>query len=331
MQSWIIVSGDLVEALSSRRGLASLSPRRPVGPRTQPARVEHHRAAPRPHDDQRPRLGRDQKGCRSARNGSVSWMPTRSSRRRYPRRGPPSCRRSRAGSSWLPAAPPTPCSSARPRVRLPRVSVRCASRRDGTRRRSGAPFIPATLTLSREAGAAPTLVVDGSDSGPVRLHSAFTGISAGELRGLSASEPALCLRRSSDDLTIHLRLAAGARRCPRRARGRGGSAPPRPSRIRGLRRGGSPGLTPASGREERRRSRSPRRGLPSAGRSSEVALHGADESPERRDGLRSTPSASLPVRRPQLGATQWRPGNACRSIRAAGPLPSSARPCCSPS
>ena len=201
MQTSIISSAAISSRRFEWRGLASLPTRRPVGPRTQPACVEHHRAAPRTHDDQRPRLGsvrREPIGQEWV--GQLDADPVLA--KEIP---PPWAAILSALAGWLILAASRTSYPVffreTPRPAPPRVgSLRVAARRDSEV--SGAPFIPATLTLSREAGAAPTLVVDGSDSGPVRLHSAFTGISAGELRGLSASEPALCLRRSSDDLTI---------------------------------------------------------------------------------------------------------------------------------
>lgn len=79
---------------------------------------------------------------------------------------------------------------------------------------------PATLDRDTGVGTG-ELRIQGSRPVPVRLHSAFTSVDVGELRGLRSSEPALRVRAADDDLTLgfssrrerdatYARLAAGA-------------------------------------------------------------------------------------------------------------------------
>ncbi len=85
---------------------------------------------------------------------------------------------------------------------------------------SGSPTQPATLDRDTGVGTG-ELRVHGGQPVPVRLHSAFTSVDVGELRGLGSSEPALRVRAADDDLTLgfasrrerdatYARLAAGA-------------------------------------------------------------------------------------------------------------------------
>ena len=62
--------------------------------------------------------------------------------------------------------------------------------------------VPATLSFgSAEPGAA-DLSISGARPVPVRLHSAFTAVDVGVLHRLGASEPALRVRSEDDDLTL---------------------------------------------------------------------------------------------------------------------------------
>lgn len=92
---------------------------------------------------------------------------------------------------------------------------------------SGSPTQPGTLDRDTGVGTG-ELRVQGSGPVPVRLHSAFTSVDVGELRGLRSSEPALRVRAADDDLILgfasrrerdatYARLAAGAQP-PARAR-----------------------------------------------------------------------------------------------------------------
>ena len=92
---------------------------------------------------------------------------------------------------------------------------------------SGSPTQPGTLDRDTGVGTG-ELRVQGSGPVPVRLHSAFTTVDVGELRGLRSSEPALRVRAADDDLILgfasrrerdatYARLAAGAQP-PARAR-----------------------------------------------------------------------------------------------------------------
>jgi hypothetical protein len=58
-----------------------------------------------------------------------------------------------------------------------------------------------TLDLAAGSGTANLRIVGGRPI-PVRLHSAFTSVDVGELRGLGSSEPALRVRAADDDLTL---------------------------------------------------------------------------------------------------------------------------------
>jgi hypothetical protein len=66
---------------------------------------------------------------------------------------------------------------------------------------NGARRHPGTLELE-EGSATAELRLTGARPIPVRLHSAFTDVDVGELRGLSSSEPALRVRAADDDLTL---------------------------------------------------------------------------------------------------------------------------------
>ena len=71
--------------------------------------------------------------------------------------------------------------------------------------REAAPSNPRTqpATLDRDTGVGTAeLRVQGSRPVPVRLHSAFTSVDVGELRGLRSSAPALRVRAGEDDLTL---------------------------------------------------------------------------------------------------------------------------------
>jgi len=68
--------------------------------------------------------------------------------------------------------------------------------------------VPATLSFNNAEPGAADLAMSGFRRVPVRLHSAFTAVDVGVLHRLGASEPALRVRGDDDDLT----LAFGSRR-----------------------------------------------------------------------------------------------------------------------
>jgi hypothetical protein len=71
----------------------------------------------------------------------------------------------------------------------------------GTPGSNGARQHPGTLQLEEGSGTA-ELRLAGTRPIPVRLHSAFTSVDVGELRGLASSEAALRVRAADDDLTL---------------------------------------------------------------------------------------------------------------------------------
>ncbi len=203
MQSWIIVSGDLVEALPSSAGsyryrlvdtsapgpsLIIWSPvERPLGPATVSGYVSGGYGGVAPGQEWVGQLAAEAVLAQenpppweAIAAALAGWFVLTASHLSYP-----------------------VFFRERPRPAPRRVgSLRVAVRRDTGA--PGAPFTPATLMFEPESGAAVTLTMDGSGSSPMRLHSEFTGISVGELRGLSTAVPALRLRRPSEDLTIRL-------------------------------------------------------------------------------------------------------------------------------
>lgn len=201
MQSWVIVSGELHDEAVSSPGLhryrltdegapnAFLEVRSPValelGPATVSGRIEGGRDGVPAGYAWSARLNADPKLASELPPPMAAFVLglgglvlVLARRTRYP---------------LFIAESPGPSS---PAQRSMQVSVRA----DGDS--LGGRVVPASLMVDWASGGAAELRMTGLRPVPVRLHSAFTSIDVGRLRGLSSSVPVLRVRSAADDLTI---------------------------------------------------------------------------------------------------------------------------------